>query len=58
MNSLQPAAAIWFLAFSLWCEMPSDTEHTGDSAICTDGHQCCKGTFFMAAVVLKRKTEI
>lgn len=52
MNSIQPAAAIWFLAFSLWCQMPPDTEHTGDSAICTDGHQRCKGTCFMAAVVL------
>lgn len=52
MNSIQPAAAIWFLAFGLWCQMTSDTEHTGDFAICTDGHQRCKGTSFMAAVVL------
>lgn len=49
MNSIQPAAAIWFLAFGLGCQMPSDTEHTGDSAICTDGHQCHKENYFMAA---------
>lgn len=52
MNSTQPAAAIWFLAFGLWCQMPCDTEYAGDSAICTDGHRRCKGTSFIAAVVL------
>lgn len=46
MNCTQPAAAICFLAFGLWCQMPSDTEHTEESAICTDGHQCRKGTSF------------
>lgn len=58
-NQLLQHVFFWvFLAFRLWRQMPSDTEHTGDAAICTDGHQRCKETCFMAAVVLLCNAKI
>lgn len=52
INFIQPAAAIWFFAFSLWCLMLFDTENIEDCSICTDGNFHCKVTLFMVPVVL------